>query len=62
MESQASMVNTKKLIFTPAQHDDPPYRQWVYDQWMAEVSAATAAFADCNNSPYYGNGTGWRVD
>jgi hypothetical protein len=63
MEPQtATTVNIKKLIHTPEQYDAPAYRQRIYDRWMAEVAAATAAFADINNSPHYGSGSGWRVD
>ena len=62
MEAQASTVRVKKLIHVPDQYDDPGYRAMIYDRWMAEEAAATAAFADINNSPHYGNGSGWRID
>lgn len=60
MKTEATTVNSKKLIFTPAQYEDPAYRLRIYEQWMAEVEAARAMLTDINNSPYYG--TGWRVD
>jgi hypothetical protein len=61
MESQASTVNSKKLIFVPAQYDDPAYRLRVYVQWVAEAETAAAMLTDINSGgPYYG--TGWRVD
>jgi hypothetical protein len=45
--------------------EEPTYRAWLNEQWMADVMAAHAALADINNNPYYGSpacANGWRVD
>jgi hypothetical protein len=59
-EATTNSQMTITLIHVPAQYDDPSYREWIYDCWLAEWQAAKLQLDNVNCHPYYG--MGWRVD
>jgi hypothetical protein len=65
MEEQTQATPTVSRQVMREASEEPTYRAWLNEQWMADVMAAHAALADINNNPYYGSpacANGWRVD